>query len=138
VRNPDVDPSAAWVFEGIPDGAPIGDEPSLAITRGAAGFEIDRFDPALGSPARTHVLATASGFSDSYQLASEDVPISDSRQGGTVNDRVRADMTLLEYPGGGQVFSVGSIAWCACLSAGGYDNSVATVTANVLRRFTGG
>jgi N,N-dimethylformamidase len=138
VRNPDVHPSAAWVFEGIPDEALIGDEPSLAITRGAAGFEVDRFDPALGSPARTHLLATASGFSDSYQLASEDVPISDSRQGGTVNDRVRADMTLLEYPGGGQVFSVGSIAWCACLSAGGYDNSVARVTGNVLRRFADG
>ncbi len=137
-RNPaGIDPAAAFVFEGIGDDELIGDLPSLAIGRGAAGFEIDRFDPALGSPERTHLLATASGFSDSYQLASEDVPISDSRQGGTVNDRVRADMTLLEYPGGGAVFSVGSIAWCACLSADGYDNTVARVTGNVLRRFSG-
>jgi N,N-dimethylformamidase len=132
-RNPDLDPAAAWVLDGV-DGL-IGDLPSLAIGHGAAGFEIDRLDPALGTPARTHLIATASGFSDSYQLASEDVPISDSRQGGTVNERVRADMTLLEHPGGGSVFSVGSIAWCACLSANGYDNSVSRVTANVLRRF---
>jgi N,N-dimethylformamidase len=135
-RHPGIDPAAAFVFEGIGEDELIGDLPSLAIGYGAAGFEIDRFDAQLGSPARTHLLATASGFSDSYQLASEDVPISDSRQGGTVNDRVRADMVLLEYPGGGSVFSVGSIAWCACLSADGYDNTVARVTGNVLRRFS--
>jgi N,N-dimethylformamidase len=134
-RNPDLDPAAAWVLDGIGEDELIGDLPSLAIGYGAAGFEIDRLDHALGSPDRTHLIATASGFSDSYQLASEDVPISDSRQGGTVNDRVRADMTLLEYPGGGAVFSVGSIAWCACLSANGYENTVARVTGNVLRRF---
>jgi N,N-dimethylformamidase len=135
-RHPGVDPAAAFVFEGIGEDELIGDLPSLAIGYGAAGFEIDRLDPLLGSPARTHLLATASGFSDSYQLASEDIHVSDSRQGGTVNDRVRADMVLLEYPGGGGVFSVGSIAWCACLSANGYDNTVARVTGNVLRRFS--
>jgi N,N-dimethylformamidase len=137
-RNPDLDPDAAWVFDGIGADELIGDLPSLVISYGAAGFEIDRLDHHLGTPARTRLLATASGFSDSYQLASEDVPISDSRQGGTVNPRVRADMTLLEYPDGGAVFSVGSIAWCACLSANGYDNTVARVTGNVLRRFLEG
>ena len=52
-----------------------------------------------------------------------------------MNDRVRADMVLLDHPGGGRVFSVGSIAWCACLSANGYDNTVARVTGNVLDEF---
>jgi N,N-dimethylformamidase len=33
------------------------------------------------------------------------------------------------------VFSVGSIAWCGSLAHGGYDNNVARITANVLRRF---
>ena len=33
------------------------------------------------------------------------------------------------------MFSVGSIAWAGSLSHNGYDNSVSTVTANVVRRF---
>jgi len=87
-RNPDLPPEAAWVLDGIGADELIGDLPSPAIGHGAAGFEIDRLDHAPGTPARTHLIATATGFSDSYQLASEDVPSSDSRQGGTVNDRV--------------------------------------------------
>ena len=44
-------------------------------------------------------------------------------------------MTYLEAPGGGSVFSVGSIAWTASLSHDGYANNVAAVTRNVLREF---
>ena len=33
------------------------------------------------------------------------------------------------------MFSVGSIAWCGCLSANGYENAVARVTGNVLEEF---
>ena len=69
------------------------------------------------------------------QACSEEVLVSDSRQGGTVNDRVRSDLVLLDHPGGGRVFSVGSIAWCGCLSANGYENTVARVTGNVLEEF---
>ena len=129
------DPAHDWVFAGIGEDELIGDLPSLVIGYGAAGFEIDRHDPAVGSPAGAVVLATASGFSDSYQACSEEILVSDSRQGGTVNDRVRSDLVLLDHPGGGRVFSVGSIAWCGCLSANGYDNTVAKVTGNVLDGF---
>ena len=38
-------------------------------------------------------------------------------------------------PAGGAVFSTGSIAWCGSLSHNGYDNNVARITGNVLRRF---
>jgi N,N-dimethylformamidase len=129
------DERGSWVFEGIGDDERIGDFPSLVNGYGAAGFEIDRVDHALGSPRRTLVLATASGFSDSYQRVSEEIMLSDSAQGGTVDPLVRADMVLLEYPRGGAVFSPGSISWCACLSYNGYDNNVARVTRNVLDRF---
>jgi N,N-dimethylformamidase len=44
-------------------------------------------------------------------------------------------MAYLEYPDGGAVFSVGSIAWRGGISHNGYDNSVARITGNVLRRF---
>jgi len=129
------DPEHDWVFAGVGDDELIGDLPSLVIGYGAAGFEIDRHDPVVGSPAGSVVLATASGFSDSYQACSEEVLVSDSRQAGTVNDRVRSDLVLLDHPSGGRVFSVGSIAWCGCLSADGYENSVARVTGNVLEEF---
>jgi N,N-dimethylformamidase len=129
------DPRVAWIFEGIGDDESIGDCPNLILGHGAAGHEVDRYDRGLGTPAHTFLLATATGFSDGYQAVIEEILMADSRQGGTVNPRVRADMTYLEYPNGGAVFSVGSIAWCGALSANGYDNTVARVTGNVLRRF---
>lgn len=65
----------------------------------------------------------------------EEVLSSDSRQGGTVNPKVRADMVYCEYPKGGAVFSASSIAWCGALSHNGYENNVSRITDNVLRRF---
>jgi N,N-dimethylformamidase len=48
---------------------------------------------------------------------------------------VRADMLFFETPSGGAVFSTGSIAWAASLAHAGYNNEVAHITGNVLRRF---
>ena len=61
--------------------------------------------------------------------------MSDSLQGGTVNESVKADMTLLEYPEGGAVWSSSSIASCGSLYYNDYDNNVSRITENVLRRF---
>jgi len=63
--------------------------------------------------------------------------MNDGAQGGGVNPRVRADMVYLAYPHGGAVFSVGSIAWMGSLAANDYQNDIARITGNVLRRFTG-
>jgi N,N-dimethylformamidase len=126
------DPRAAWIFDGVPDG-PIGD--SGLVMGGAAGLEVDRFDHALGTPPHALLLATARGFSDSYQHVVEEVESSDSRQGGTVSPFVRGDMTFFELPDGGAVFSASSISWCGSLSHNGYDNAVSRITENVLRRF---
>jgi N,N-dimethylformamidase len=134
-RQPDSeDPRVAFVFDGVEDGL-IGDFPSLVNTWGAAGFEFDRFDPQLGSPAHALLLASAEGFDDDAQAVSEEIWLSDSAQGGSVNAKVRADMVLLEYPHGGAVFTPGSITWGACLSYDKYDNSVSRVTRNVLDAF---
>ncbi|MFI0366899.1 N,N-dimethylformamidase beta subunit family domain-containing protein [Actinomadura sp. 1N219] len=105
------------------------------VSHAAAGMEIDRVDAALGTPPHTVVLATADGFSDSFQLAVEEILQSNSRQGGTVEPRVHADMAFFEYPNGGAVFSTGSMAWCTALGVDGYANPVAKVTGNVLHRF---
>ncbi len=114
--------------------APIGDA-GLEMG-GAAGLEIDRLDFALGAPPHTLLLASARGFSDSYQHVVEEVSASDSLQGGTVSPYVRADMVYFEGPKAGAVFSTGSITWCGCLSHNTYDNPVSRITGNVLRRFS--
>ena len=47
-----------------------------------------------------------------------------------------ADATVFfEHPGGGAVFSPGSIAFVRSLAHKGYDNNIARLTRNVLRRF---
>ena len=51
------------------------------------------------------------------------------------NPLVRADMTFFETPAGGAVFSASSISWSAALPCQGFDNNVARITGNVLRRF---
>ena len=50
-------------------------------------------------------------------------------------EKIRADMVFFETPGGGAVFSTGSIAWSGSLANFGYDNHVAAITNNVLPRF---
>jgi N,N-dimethylformamidase len=128
------DPRAAFIFDGVGPDEVIGDF-GLKLG-GAAADELDRADPALGTPPGTLVVATTRGkHDDSYQRAVEEVEEMTARAGGAQSEHVRADMTYLETPGGGSVFSVGSIAWSASLSYNGYDNNVATVTGNVLREF---
>jgi N,N-dimethylformamidase len=129
------DPRAAFAFEGVSEDEPIGD---FGLVLGAAGgWEFDRADPALGTPAHALVLAAATGFSDGYQTTVEEVRVADSRQGGTVSPLVRGDMVYFETGDGGAVFSTSSISWCGSLSHVGYDNDVSRITENVLRRFTG-
>jgi len=134
-RTPDShDPRAAFIFDGIGPDEVIGDF-GLKLG-GAAADELDRADPAMGTPPRTLVVASTRGkHDDTYQRAVEEVEEMSSRAGGTNSEHVRADMTYLETPAGGSVFSVGSIAWSASLSYAGYDNNVARVTGNVLREF---
>ncbi|MDA1189777.1 MAG: hypothetical protein O2854_08905, partial [Chloroflexi bacterium] len=60
---------------------------------------------------------------------------SNSKQGGSVEPRVRSDMVYFETPNDGAVFSVGSISYIGCLSYNDYDNNISRITENVLRRF---
>jgi len=105
------------------------------VLGGPAGFEIDRADPALGTPTTAVVVATADGFSHAYQGAVEDVTTADSRQGGADSPLVRSDVVFFETGRGGAVFSVGSIAWCGGLRQDGKETPVGRMTWNVLARF---
>jgi N,N-dimethylformamidase len=100
---------------------------------GAAGQEVDRFDVKLGSPSHAVVLASATDFGADMLRTKEEFE-------GTVafpnpDPFVRADMVFFETPGDGAVFSVGSISWFGALSRNEYDNDVARITENVVRRF---
>ena len=130
------DRRAAFIFEGIGADEIIGDFPSLVLEEGAAGSELDRVDYVIGSPPHTLILAQSYGHSDAYHHVVEEVNTSDSRQHGTVNPLVHADLAFLEYPNGGAVFSTGSIAWSGSLSFNNYSNNVSRITENVLRRFS--
>lgn len=68
-------------------------------------------------------------------IVPDEIGLNHSAMGGDQNPKVRADMTFFETPGGGAVFSVGSIAWPGSLPYNGYDNNVSKICENVLRRF---
>ena len=130
VRDPEALQSrAAWILEGV-DGDQIG---TSGLGGGAAGQEVDRFDIKLGSPSHAVILASAVDFGADMLRTKEEFE-------GTVafptpDPLVRADMVFFETPGGGAVFSVGSISWFGALARNGYDNDVSRITENVVRRF---
>jgi N,N-dimethylformamidase len=129
------DPSASWVFDGV--GAGVGEVfgtegPGLG---GAAGDELDRADVTLGTPAGAVVLASSVGHSEKIALVPEEAYHGYAAAPPGIHPKVRADVVLLGRPGGGAVFSVGSIAWSTAMTHNGGDNDVSRITANVLDRF---
>lgn len=126
------DPRARFIFEGVDDEI-IGD--FGLIGGGAAGLELDRADPALGTPPNALVLASSEGHSPVYMVVCEEILINAPGMCGGEHPLVRADMVFYETPAGGGVFSTSSIAWAGSLSHDNYDNNVSRITANVLRRF---
>ena len=124
------DPRVAFAVEGLSDREVLGDHGTIG--GGAAGQEIDRFDERLGSPSHAIVLASSEGHPDDMLQTKEEFFATGAPEPGTA---VRADVVFFETPEGGAVFSTGSIAWAASLATDGYDNDVARLTTNVLRRF---
>lgn len=126
------DPRAAFIFDGVSDEI-IGDFGLLM--GGASGYEIDRADAMMGTPRHALVVASSEGHSNLYDLMVTSLVDSLPPANPDDPDRIRADMVFYETPGGGAVFSVGSIAWSGSLSHARYDNNVAAVSRNVLNRF---
>ena len=132
LREASRDPRAAFVFEGV-EGPVIGD---FGLSGGgAAGLELDATDRSLGTPPHTLVLAASERHTDLYLMTPEDMNDPVPGLGGSEAEIIRAEMVFFETPGGGAVFSTGSIAWCGSLSHANYDNDVARITTNVLKRF---
>ena len=126
------DPRARFIFDGVQDEV-LGD--FGVAWGGAAGLELDAFNPALGSPPWALVVASSEDHSNAFQLVNEEINVSFAGADGRFSPAVRADMVFYEHPGGGAVFSTGSIAYVGSLAHKGYDNNISRLTLNVLRRF---
>ena len=119
-----------FMLEGVDTNSLFGDYGTQG--GGAAGEEIDRFDLGLGSPDHALVLASSEGHRPGMLRVKEEFLMMKALGG---DPKVRADLTFFETPAGGAVFSTGSISYAGALSVDGYNNDVARLTANVLRRF---
>jgi N,N-dimethylformamidase len=126
------DPRVAFMFEGIDDDL-LGDFGILQ--GGTAGLEIDCVDPALGTPAHALVVARSENHSNTYELVAEEVRIPHGATDALQHQGIHANITFFETPEGGAVFSTGSIAYAGSLSWNGFENNIARLTTNVLRRF---
>lgn len=123
------DEDQRWLFEGVSES--FGD--SGIVLGAAAGYEVDAVNHHLGSPEDIIILATASGFPESY--------VDDPNrwfEGGEAERRAhwRADMTLWRHSRGGAVFSASSVAFLGALPGVGEDNDVGRLTLNLLRHFS--
>lgn len=127
------DPRAGFIFEGIGPEERIGD---FGVLGGAAGYELDAADPELGTPPHALVLARSMEHSNVYLLTPEEMLAGFPGADAIENPKVRAELVYFETAKGGGVFSTGSITWAASLSHDGYQNNVARITGNVLRRFS--
>ena len=129
------DPRVSWMFAGIPQET-LGDHGLSA--HGAAGFELDRADKKLGTP--THALVIASSENHPPEapwilVPEEMLTHITTWPGQAANDLIRADMTFFETPGGGAVFSTGSITFCGSLLTNEGNNDISQLMANVVERF---
>lgn len=127
------DPRVGFMFDGVDDEI-IGDFGLLQ--GGAAGLEIDCIDPDLGTPAHALVVARSENHSNTYEMVSEEVRVPNGMTDAVSNPAIHADITFFEVPGGGAVFSTGSIAYAGSLCHDRFDNNIARLTTNVLQRFT--
>jgi N,N-dimethylformamidase len=127
------DPRYAWIFEGVPE--VIGDYGLSG--GGAAGFELDRADPRLGTPPGTVILARSAQPPASFVTVPEELLSHIATVTGESPEALkRAEIITFEVPGGGAVFAVGSITFCGSLWNGSaFDGPVSRMLENVVRRF---
>ena len=132
-RNPaSNDPRAGFIFDGVTEEI-IGD--FGLMQGGAAGMEIDCADANLGTPPHALVLASSFDHSNTYELAVEETRVPNGMSDALLNPGIRADLVFFETTHGGAVFSTGSIAWAGALGHRNFENSIARISSNVLRRF---
>ncbi len=136
--NPDArtNPKVSWIFDGV-TAETVGGEGFSG--RGAAGFELDRVDKRLGSPESAIVVAASENHPPEAPwmlVPEEQLTHITTIPGQTHKALIRADMTWFDCPGGGEVFSVGSITFCGSLPVDHFNNDISRILDNVLKRFS--
>ena len=128
------DPAVAWIFEGVNE-APLG---CYGFSGGgAAGYELDRSDRDLGTPANAVVLARSlPPRPDGHMEPALEELLSHTRtaSGLSREELLRAHMIYFNHPGGGAVFSAGSITFCGSLPWNNFQNGISRLLENVTRR----
>ncbi|MBV9976891.1 MAG: N,N-dimethylformamidase large subunit [Hyphomicrobiales bacterium] len=128
------DPAHAWIFEGIEEEI-IGDYGLSG--GGAAGFEMDRADRALGTPENAVILARSEDPPASFVTVPEELLSHlHTVSGEPPNELKRAEIVYFDTPSCGAVFSVGSITFCGSLWRNGFEGPVSRLLENVVRRFS--
>lgn len=130
-------PRAAWIFKGTREGGVFGDYGIDKVHGAACGFETDRYSPGNGVPRHALNLAT----SEKLKPTVEDIKLSQLPLAMTYHPAeegepwAQCDMVFFETPNGGAMFSTGSIAWISSTLENNFENDVAKITGNVIRRF---
>jgi N,N-dimethylformamidase len=81
------------------------------------------------------VVARSENHSNTYELVAEEVRVPHGATDALLSEAIHADIVFFETPNGGAVFSTGSIAYAGSLPHDGFDNNIARLTTNVLKRF---
>jgi N,N-dimethylformamidase len=123
------DPRAAFIFDGIKRDEVIGN--FGLVGGGAAGWEIDRIDFALGTPPHTLVVAIADTFRP-HMAWGEKFNHSAPRSPGDVQPLVRCDVVFFECERRRGVLDKLDL-WGGSLSHKNYDNNVGRIMENVVR-----
>ena len=129
------DPKFDWIFKGIKDNK-LGDFGFSG--NGAAGFELDHIDSHLTSIKDITLLAQSKASKDpeeNFILVPESQLTHLSNIKHLPEDEIlQADMVYFEVPGGGSVFSTGSITFCGSLPWNNYDNNISKLLENIIKK----
>ncbi|MDA9234041.1 hypothetical protein N9O80_02300 [Candidatus Pelagibacter sp.] len=124
-----------WVFEGIKDNK-IGDFGYSG--NGAAGFELDHIDSHLTSTKDITLLAQSKASKDpkeNFVLVPESQLTHLSNIKHLPEEEIlQADMVYFKVPGGGSVFSTGSITFCGSLPWNNFDNNISKLLENIIKK----
>ena len=129
------DPKFDWIFKGIKENK-LGDFGFSG--NGAAGFELDHIDSHLTSIKDITLLAQSKASKNPEENF---ILVPESRLTHLSNIKhlpeveiLQADMVYFEVPGGGSVFSTGSITFCGSLPWNNYSNNISKLLDNIIKK----